>query len=90
VEKAFLALGGRVEFIGISSEDGEKIGEYLEEYGLSLPVARDEDGGVMSLFGARVPTNVIIDIDGTVIYRRASPPEDIEEYLEKLLETPNI
>jgi len=85
VEKAYRSLGGRVEFIGIISDDREKTAEYMKKHGPSLPVAYDGDKKVSSSFGAKVPANIIIDAGGTVIYREASPPDDIEAYLHNLL-----
>lgn len=63
----------------------EKIGDYMEKYGLSLPVAYDEGMKVSSSFDAKAPTNIIIDVNGTILYKKASPPADIEGYLKELL-----
>ena len=77
-------FGDRVEFIGINLGFREKIPEYMKKNNLNFPVAYDKGEKILSSFGARVPTSILIDLNGRIRYKDADPPEDIEKSLEEL------
>lgn len=85
MEKQYREFGDRVEFLGISIGTEEKIPEYVEENGITMPVAYDEGREVTSAFGARIPTFMLVDRQGEIIYTGPSPP-DLEKYLDDLVE----
>lgn len=76
-------LGDKIEFLGINLGDREDIEKFIKEYKLSFPVAYDREGKVASSFNAKVPTFILIDINGRVSYTEPHAPE--RKHLEKLL-----
>lgn len=47
----------------------EQVRAFRDEFGLTMPVVRDEDGRLAGLFGVRVtPQHVVIDRDGVIRY----------------------
>lgn len=82
MEELYREFGGRMEFIGINLGNREDIGEFMEKYGLSFPVAYDEDERLRDSFRARIPTNVVIDQNGEITYKSPKTPD--RQYLEGL------
>lgn len=59
---------------------------FCELWGVQGTVLVDEDGVLVDLLGIRgVPTNVLVDADGTITCVGASTPHELEEAVERLL-----
>jgi peroxiredoxin len=65
-------------------ESAERVGEFLDEVGLTLPTLLDSDAAVGKTYGAFfLPTTVIVDQDGHVaaIHRGMISRDELDEYL---------
>lgn len=59
-----------LRLIAVSDEPGEQVARYLSSSGLALPAAGDQ-GGMFASFGVRaVPTVVVVDHQGLVVFAR--------------------
>lgn len=85
MEEQYGRFGDRVAFIAVCLGIKRRMADYVRENGVTLPVAFDEGNKVASAFGARVPTFVLVDRGGRIIYRGATSPEDLQRYLPGLL-----
>ncbi len=86
MEELYRELGDKVEFIGINQGFKENIKDYMKKYNLSFPVAYDEGEKILLSFDARVPTHILIDIEGRIKYKEPEPPENIKKYLKDYFE----
>jgi peroxiredoxin len=67
-------------------ESAEKVGEFLDEVGLTLPALLDSDAAVGKAYGAFfLPTTVIVDEDGRVaaIHRGMISRDELNKYLSQ-------
>ncbi len=67
-------------------ESAERVGEFLDEVGLTLPALLDSDAGVGKTYGAFfLPTTVIVDQDGRVaaIHRGMISRDQLNDYLSQ-------
>ncbi|GAB4388926.1 MAG: hypothetical protein Kow0025_11140 [Thermodesulfovibrionales bacterium] len=87
MEKQYREFGDRVEFLGICIGVEENMPEYVRENGVTMPVAYDGGREVTSSFGAKIPTFMLVDRAGKIIYESPSPP-DMEGFLGDLLGEP--
>jgi thiol-disulfide isomerase/thioredoxin len=65
-------------------ESAERVAEFLDEVGLTLPALLDSDAEVGKMYGAFfLPTTVIVDQDGRVaaIHRGMISRDELDEYL---------
>jgi peroxiredoxin len=71
--------------IGINvgvNDSARRADAYRKKHGLTFPIAFDQATRVTHSYGViTVPTNLIIDRQGTVRFRGASLPENLETYL---------
>jgi cytochrome c biogenesis protein CcmG, thiol:disulfide interchange protein DsbE len=77
-----------VVFVGITYQDKEKdTAEFIEEHGLSFPIADDRVGMARKFGVTGVPETYVIDRRGTVIHKRlgAIEPAVIQTALENAL-----
>jgi peroxiredoxin len=83
VEKMFIECSNKIVFIGVSQDDKGKIEDFVNKFELSFLIARDAENKIASTFNARMPTHVLIDVQGTIRYFDPSPPEirDLEKIL---------
>jgi peroxiredoxin len=61
--------GDGVSFLGISQDDARSTSQFAKEYGVTFPMAMDDENGyaVSNAYGlTNVPTIFLIDSDGTV------------------------
>jgi peroxiredoxin len=68
-------------------ESAERVAEFLDEVGLTLPALLDSDAEVGKMYGAFfLPTTVIVDQDGRVaaIHRGMISRDELDEYLGRL------
>jgi hypothetical protein len=63
-----------------------KVRDYCELWGVESTVLLDEEGEYARLLGVRgVPTNVLVDANGTVHAVGVSNPEDLDASVDELL-----
>ena len=85
METLYKDLGDKIQFIGINQGDKEEdMGKFIKEHKLSFPVVYDKDKKIASSFSARMPSQILIDIRGVIIYKEPETPRDIKKYMEKL------
>ena len=71
---------------GPYGQDLEKVKRFVREFSLPYPVLFDSGTEVLDLYRIRsVPTNLILDRDGRVVYEGSQLPEDYERRIEKLV-----
>jgi peroxiredoxin len=69
LERLYNRYGGdAVTFLGVSQDDARATQNFAKEYGVTFPLLLDENGyPVSNAYGlTNVPTNFLIDTDGTV------------------------
>ncbi|MFQ5341691.1 MAG: redoxin domain-containing protein [Anaerolineae bacterium] len=69
-------------------ETAEVVKPFLQELGLTFPVAMDRSGAVSSAYRIQaIPTSIFVDRQGVVvdIHRGALTPEVLQGYLDKLI-----
>ncbi|MFN3396729.1 MAG: TlpA family protein disulfide reductase, partial [Thermodesulfovibrionales bacterium] len=63
----------------------ESVTEYVKSHGINFPNIFDRDGKMIRAFGViGTPTHIIVDKKGTIKYRDAQTPEDLEKHLKEL------
>jgi len=71
---------------GPYGQDLEKVRSFAREFSLPYPVLFDSGTKVLELYRINsVPTNLILDREGRVVYEGSQLPEDYEKRIEKLL-----
>jgi hypothetical protein len=64
----------------------QRVQDYCELWGVEGTVLLDESGAYAELLGVRgVPTNVLVDSDGTVRAFGAGNPDELEARVDELL-----
>jgi len=80
-----------IELIAINTSINDsmrRVEHYTHKHELPYRVAFDQGSTVTQLYGVvGTPTQVIIDINGTVRYRGADSPTDLAQHLPALLST---
>lgn len=73
VEAVHRALGDEVRFVGVNYEDRTDAAvAFAEEAGVSYQLVEDPDGSFFdALDGRAMPTTLLVDADGQVVYRHA-------------------
>lgn len=77
----------RFELVAISiDEEPEKIGEFVERYALSFPIATDPTKKVASAYQTMgVPESLLVDATGHIVERYVGPREwDAPEYVARI------
>lgn len=78
-----------MEFIGVNvgiNEKVEEVKKYINANRLDFQNIFDKDRKIINSFGVMgTPTHIIIDRKGTIRYRDAAVPEDLEEHMKELL-----
>jgi peroxiredoxin len=65
----------------------EAVAQFLEEYGVSYTILRDPGDRISSIFMTQgVPVTILIDADGTVLWRRLGPVSAEDEGLTRELQ----
>jgi peroxiredoxin len=66
-----------LKVVGVSIDaagSDEQVREFLDDYGITYPILRDPGERVATAFATQgVPVTVLIDPDGTVVWRRLGP-----------------
>jgi peroxiredoxin len=79
---------GELVIVGINAgESPQQVREFLDEYGLTFPIALDQNGSIADLYGVRVfPTTIWIDAQGNVQAEHYGPltENQIEGYVTEL------
>lgn len=77
----FNEFSDKIVFIGISEDDRGKIEDFVKKFELSFPIARDAEKNIASAFNVRIPTHILINVQGTIRYIEPSPPavKDLEK-----------
>lgn len=82
-------LGDRMEFIGVNvgiNEKVEEVKKYINANRLDFQNIFDKDRKIINSFGVMgTPTYIIIDRKGTIRYRDAAVPKDLEEHMKEIL-----
>jgi len=90
LEKLHQKYGGRgFKVIGISIDEGESqpVKQFVTDNAVRYPVALDPDGKAANLFQTSViPTSVLIDRKGKVIWKKYGAIDENEEPLAKAIE----
>ena len=83
------SLNDKIHFLAINAGINDSIGKvkrYQKKYPMNYPIAFDEGSKVTKLFKIMgTPTQIIIDINGTIRYRGPDVAEDIKDHLDILL-----
>jgi len=84
VEKMFKEFSNKIVFIGISQDDKGKVEDFVKKFELSFPVVHNAGKSIMSSFNARIPSYILIDVQGRIRYIAHSLPEvsDLEKILK--------
>jgi len=79
---------GELIIIGVNAgESPRQVRAFLDEYGLTFPIALDRNGSIADLYGVRVfPTTIWIDAEGNVQAEHFGPltVDQIEGYVTEL------
>ena len=72
LEKFYKNYGAKVQFFGIDEQEpADKVSMFLQNNGYTYPILLDTNGEIGQRFKVNgIPTTVIIDAKGTVIYRK--------------------
>lgn len=87
LQRASETSGGPVVLAVNVGEGQERVQAFLNEHGLTFPVALDPDETIAALYGVRVfPTTVWIDAEGIVRAEHLGPlsEDQIEDYVRQL------
>ena len=85
--------GDGVTFLGISQDDARATQNFAKEYGMTFPLLLDDNGyPVSNAYGlTNVPTNFLIDTDGTVkVSSMGFDKKDLEKIAAHLAERKKI
>ena len=85
--------GDGVTFLGISQDDARATQNFAKEYGMTFPLLLDDNGyPVSNAYGlTNVPTNFLIDTDGTVkVSSIGFDKKDLEKIAAHLAERKKI
>lgn len=67
------------------NETHEAVRAFRDEYGLSMPIAYDEDGSIASTFQVEVtPLHILIDASGTIAYMGHRATDELDSVLEAM------
>ena len=86
MEKLYKKFGDRIQFIGVNLGIEKDLGEFIEKYHLTFPISYDRKKSLASLFKAGIETNILIDKKGTITLKEKGVPDDLEQYLRKLIQ----
>ena len=82
-------LRDRVEFIGINvgiNERIEGVRQHVKSHEINFPNIFDKDRKIINAFNVMgTPTHIVIDREGTIKYRGAEAPDEIEKHMKELL-----
>lgn len=88
VEKLYKEMGDKIQFIGINvgiNERIEDVTRYVKKNKLTFPIVYDVDTELTDLFWVRfTPTNLIIDRNGVIKFKKAEMPKDYLEFFSSL------
>jgi peroxiredoxin len=88
VEKLYKEMGDKIQFIGINVGINERIEDvttYVKKNKLTFPIVYDVDTELTDLFWVRfTPTNLIIDRNGVIKFKKAEMPKDHLEFFASL------
>lgn len=72
LEKFYKNYGTKVQFFGIDEQEpADKVSMFLQNNGYTYPILLDTNGEIGQRFKVNgIPTTVIIDAKGTIIYRK--------------------
>lgn len=75
IEEVHQAMGDRVNFLGINTQDVEdEAHKIVEQTGVTYPLAWDPDGELFQVFdGFGMPTTVLISADGRIVRHQTGP-----------------
>lgn len=88
MEELYEKFGGSVEFIGVNLGVKGEIDDFIKKNGISFPIVYDAGNIITDAYGAQIQTNILIDKQGTVIYKDRGFDKEIGKYLKKLVEGP--
>ncbi len=73
LEKFYKTYGDKVEFFGIDEQEpADKVNTFIHDNAYTYPILLDTSGEIGQLFKVRaIPTTVIIDKNGTIVYRKS-------------------
>lgn len=78
-----------LKVVGVSIDAGgadQAVAQFLEEYGVTYTILRDPGDRIASVFMTQgVPVTILIDADGTVLWRRLGPVSAEDEGLATAL-----
>ena len=75
--------------VGVSIDEGElqPVKQFVSEHDMRYPIAHDPDGKVANMFQTEViPTSVLIDRKGKIVWEKRGAIEENEEPLTKAIE----
>jgi peroxiredoxin len=95
LEAAYQMYQDQIGFVAVDvKEDAATVAAFVEELGLTFPVAIDPDGRVSDVaYEVRgLPTTLFVDAQGVVVARHVGPLDEatIESYLTPLLALPAV
>lgn len=72
LEKFYKAYGSKVKFFGIDEqESADKVNNFVHNNNYTYPILLDASGEIGHQFKVQgIPTTVIIDANGTIVYRK--------------------
>ncbi len=85
IEKLHKEYDGKVEFIGVNLGIKKDIPGFIKEKGITFPVVYDDSKKMAKAFDAEILTSILIDKEGTIVYKERELPEDIDKYLKRLI-----
>lgn len=87
LHERYSAEGLRVLGVSTDAAGSDKaVAEFLEEYGVTYTILRDPTDRISSVFMTQgIPVTILIDADGTVVWRRLGPVSAEDEGLTSAL-----
>jgi peroxiredoxin len=86
VEELYKKFGSGIEFIGINLGTEKDLKNFINKNQLTFPVSYDKGNKIASLFNAKIETNILIDKNGVITFSEKGFRDDIDKYLEKLIQ----
>jgi cytochrome c biogenesis protein CcmG, thiol:disulfide interchange protein DsbE len=87
-QQAFEELDGRVAFLGVNLQDDTAAAQrFADELGITYDLAEDGGDYFTAISGFGMPTTLLVDADGTIVYRHTGALEldDLRDLLAEHL-----
>jgi len=87
LEQVHRALGDQVTFLGLNVQDTVEGGKaFVESTGITWELGRDPDASILQgvMHGTALPTTVVLDADGRIVFSKLGKLDEPEEFTQVL------